>query len=314
MEQMGQWQEGNCLGLLCDVRVRETVDTVIKRSIKHWGHVDVIANCTGYGVIGACEDQDDYDLRNQFSTNFLGTLHIIQLSLPHFRAQNHGRYLVFSSTAGALGVPGLGPYCATKYAVEGLIESMLYEIDIFNIKATLVEPGYVRLDEPDDGIIPSANQGSTPAGAGATGPPKPKRYSHFFVKPNPSAPYSAHTSPARHARRMVQWLNDRQPVSAVKSAELVWQLGHCSYPPLRLLLGSYAVESIRDRLRSIIEEVRFLSICDYNQANHDMQIEDWKHLSFPVSMSAEEEKAEEAKKGKSIDGQDQDQDEMQENE
>lgn len=311
MEQMEKWQEGNCLGLLCDVRVRETVDTVIKRSIKHWGHVDVIANCTGYGVIGACEDQDDYDLRNQFSTNFLGTLHIIQLSLPHFRAQNHGRYLILSSTAGALGVPGLGPYCATKYAVEGLIESMLYEIDIFNIKATLVEPGYVRLDEPDDGIIPSNTQGNTPGGG--SGPPKPKRYSHFFVKPNPSAPYSTHTSPARHARRMVQWLNDRQPVSAVKSAELVWQLGHCSYPPLRLLLGSYAVESIRDRLRSIIEEVQFLAICDYIQANY-VQIEDWKHLSFPVSMSAEEEKAEEDKKGKSVDGQEQEQDDMQENE
>ena len=104
------------------------------------------------GVIGACEDQDDFDLRNQFNTNFLGTLHILHLSLPHFRAQNHGRYLIFSSTAGALGVPGLGPYCATKYAVEGLIESMLYEIDVFNIKATLVEPGHVRLDEPDDQI------------------------------------------------------------------------------------------------------------------------------------------------------------------
>jgi hypothetical protein len=209
-------------------------------------------------VIGACEDQDDYDLRNQFTTNFLGTLHIIQLSLPHFRAQNHGRYLIFSSTAGALGVPGLGPYCATKYAVEGLIESMLYEIDIFNIKATLVEPGHVRLDEPDDGVIPSAHaMRSTPAirPTVSQGPPKPKRYGHFWVKPNPSPPYAPLNSPARHAKRMVQWLNDRQPVSAVKSAELIWQLGHCSYPPLRLLLGSYAVESIRDRLRSIIEEV-----------------------------------------------------------
>jgi NAD(P)-dependent dehydrogenase (short-subunit alcohol dehydrogenase family) len=215
------------------------------------------------GVIGACEDQDDYDLRNQFTTNFLGTLHIIQLSLPHFRAQNHGRYLIFSSTAGALGVPGLGPYCATKYAVEGLIESMLYEIDIFNIKATLVEPGHVRLDEPDDGVIPRPplQRGASnlaninQPGAAVTGPPKPKRYGHFWVKPNPSPPYSPLNSPARHARRMVQWLNDRQPVSAVKSAELIWQLGHCSYPPLRLLLGSYAVDSIRDRLRSIIEEV-----------------------------------------------------------
>jgi NAD(P)-dependent dehydrogenase (short-subunit alcohol dehydrogenase family) len=236
-EQMEKWQDRNCLGLLCDVRVRETVDQVIKKSIEYWGHVDVIANSTGYGVIAACEDQDDYDLRNQFTTNFLGTLHIIQLSLPYF--------------------PGLGPYCATKYAVEGLIESMLYEIDIFNIKATLVEPGHVRLDEPDDNVLPP-NYTSAPA-SGA-GPPKLKRYGHFFVKPNPSEPYATLTSPAQHARRMVQWLNDRQPVSAVKSAELVWQLGHCSYPPLRLILGSYAVESIRDRLKCITEEVRAISL------------------------------------------------------
>ncbi|CAI6333466.1 unnamed protein product [Periconia digitata] len=296
MEQLGRWHDGNCLGLLCDVRVRETVDHVMRRSVEHWGRVDIIANCTGYGVIGACEDQDDYDLRNQFNTNFMGTLHILQLSLPYFREQNHGRYLIFSSTAGALGVPGLGPYCATKYAVEGLIESMLYEIDIFNIKATLVEPGHVRLDEPDDQAILSAaasisanlSAAGGPAaaattaaaaaaaagggGAGTSGAPIPRRYGHFFVKPTPSEPYSTPTSPAGHAKRMIQWLNDRQPVSAVKSAELVWQLGHCRYPPLRLLLGSYAVESIRDRLRSVIEE-----------------IEDWKHLSFPASMPPEDE-------------------------
>lgn len=149
-------------------------------------------------------------------------------------------------------MPGLGPYCATKYAVEGLIESMLYEIDVFNIKATLVEPGHVRLDEPDDSIISPSYIAAPAPGAG---PPRPKRYGHFFVKPNPSEPYATLASPAQHARRMVQWLNDRQPVSAVKSAELVWQLGHCSYPPLRLILGSYAVESIRDRLKSITEEV-----------------------------------------------------------
>ena len=70
----------------------------------------------------------------------MGTLNIIQLSLAHFRTRSHGRYLIFSSTAGALGVPGLGPFCATKYAVEGLIESLLYEVACYNIKATLVEP------------------------------------------------------------------------------------------------------------------------------------------------------------------------------
>ncbi|MCJ1304472.1 hypothetical protein MMC08_007284 [Hypocenomyce scalaris] len=252
-----QWHPAShCQTLLCDVRVRETVEGVIQQAIAHWGRIDVIANCSGYGVIGACEDQDEYEIRNQFETNFWGTLNIIQLSVGYFRERGEGRYLIFSSTSGALGVPGLGPYCATKYAVEGLIESMLYEIDAFNIKATLVEPGHVRRDEPDSKTNPLPTFG------------------HFFIKPA-REPYAGPTAPAGHAKRMVQWLGDRQPTSAVKAAELVWQLGHCSFPPLRLLLGSYAVESIRDRLRSIIEE-----------------IEDWKHLSFTQEPVMEEPKDE----------------------
>lgn len=271
MQQMQGWHE-RCLGLLCDVRVRETVEAVVQRSIRHWGRVDVVVNCTGYGVIGSCEDQDDCDLRSQFETNFLGTLNIIQLSLPYFREQagkrkegeNAGRYLIFSSTSGALGVPGLGPYCATKYATEGLIESMLYEVDAFGIKATLVQPGHMRLDEPT-GLDDKAADPNHPTGTDEEGKNvRIKRYGHFFVKP-PSAPYNTPSSPAGHARRIVQWLSDHQPVSAVKSAELVWQLGHCRYPPLRLVLGSFAVDSVRDRLRSVIEE-----------------IEDWKHLAFPT--------------------------------
>lgn len=235
------------LGTLCDVRAAESVNRVIDSALTRFGRIDVIANCSGYGVIGACEDQDDHEIQNQFETNFMGTLNIIQASLPYFRKQNGGRYLIFSSTSGALGVPGLGPYCATKYAVEGLIEAMLYETDSFNVKATLVEPGLVRRDEPDSLVNPLPTWG------------------HFLIK-QASDSYAQSTSPALHAKRMVQWLGDRQPTSAVKCAELVWQLAHCSYPPLRLLLGSYAIESIRDRLRSVTEE-----------------LEDWKHLNFPLA-------------------------------
>jgi NAD(P)-dependent dehydrogenase (short-subunit alcohol dehydrogenase family) len=242
----------NLLRTACDVRSRESVLRAVQRALDHFGRIDVVANCSGYGVIGACEDQDEHDLRNQFETNFMGTLHIIHATLPYFRRQNGGRYLIFSSTSGALGVPGLGPYCATKYAVEGLIEALLYETDAFNIKATLIEPGLVRRDEPDSGDNPLPTWG------------------HFLIKP-PSEGYAQATSPALHAKRMVQWLGDRQPTSAVKCAELVWQLGHCSYPPLRLLLGSYAIESIRDRMRSVTEE-----------------LEDWKHLNFPVTAEGEQ--------------------------
>ncbi|KAI6778249.1 uncharacterized protein J7T54_004880 [Emericellopsis cladophorae] len=108
----------NLLHAVCDVRSRESVLRPVQRALDHFGRIDVVANCSGYGVIGACEDQDEHDLRNQFETNFMGTVHIIHATLPYFRRQNGGRYLIFSSTSGALGVPGLGPYCATKYAVE----------------------------------------------------------------------------------------------------------------------------------------------------------------------------------------------------
>ena len=214
--------------------------------------------------MAAAEDQTDDDLHDQFNTNFMGTLHIIQLSLPYFRL-NHipGRYLIFSSTAGALGVPGLAPYCATKYAVEGLIESMLYEVDCYNIKATLVEPGYVRIDDDDVAGIGRSARASSQAIPLPT-PSKLQVFSHFRIAQHASPAYSSATSPSGHAKRTFIWFNKRQPTSAVRSAELVWQLGHCSYPPLRLLFGKYAVESIRDRLRCVIEE-----------------IEDWKILNFP---------------------------------
>lgn len=260
-EYMKKLQEDNakCLGLLCDVRARETVKQVIDKTIAHFGRIDVIVNCSGYGVIGACEDQDEYDIRNQFETNFMGTLNIIQLSLSYFRERKTGRYLIFSSTSGALGVPGLGPYCASKYAVEGLMESMLYEIDSFNIKITLVESGHMRRDNVNE----FASHPPVVADDHALSSP-PALYSHFFVKP-PSEPYNTPTAPAAHAMRMLMWLGDKQPASAVKAAELTWQLGHCSYPPLRLVLGTYAVESIRERLKYVTEE-----------------IEDWKHLNFPL--------------------------------
>jgi NAD(P)-dependent dehydrogenase (short-subunit alcohol dehydrogenase family) len=262
------------LGLLCDVRVRETVDAVIARAIKHFGHIDIIANCSGYGVIGACEDQDEYEIRNQFETNFMGTLHILQLSLPHFRQRGEGRYLIFSSTSGALGVPGLGPYCATKYAVEGLIESMLYEVDGFGIRATLVEPSHLRRDDAHIGH--SVVNGETD---------RIQLYSHFRIL-KPSQPYSGIDAPAKHAQRLLQWIGDHQPTSVVKAAELSWQLGHCSFPPLRLLLGTYAVESVRDRLKSVIEE-----------------IEDWKYLSFPpIEGMDEKEEGEDGRED--VDGED----------
>ena len=187
-------------------------------------------------------------------------------------------------------------YCATKYAVEGLVESLLYEVHCFGIKATLVEPGHVK-DDDERGYIVSKSQEEeaamareshkgpgkrgkkqlavgpapethppptdpTPPSPSTSGPPI-RQYSHFLIHPHPSPSYKSPTHPSGHAQRVFTWLGRRQPTSAVRSAELVWQLAHCAYPPLRLLLGEYAVESVRDRLKCVTEE-----------------IEDWKFLGF----------------------------------
>lgn len=250
-------------GLLCDVRLRESVEAVFNKSLDHFHEIDVIAVCTGYGVVGSCEDQDEYEIRNQFEVNFMGTLNIIQSSLAYFREREAGRYLICSSTSGALGVPGLGPFCATKYAVEGLVESMLYEVDQINIKLTLVISGHLRRDDtrqlgPSDSPEQTLNRNGS-----AVDPSANKAYNHFRIL-RPSSHYASPDSPASHAQRIIQWFGENQPTSTLKAAELIWQLGHCSYPPLRFLIGSFAVESIRDRLKSIIEE-----------------IEDWKELHFP---------------------------------
>ncbi|RMZ92250.1 hypothetical protein DV736_g544, partial [Chaetothyriales sp. CBS 134916] len=267
-------------GLLCDVRIRSTVQTAVQGCIDAFGRLDIVANCSGYGIIGACEDQDEFEINNQFETNFMGTLNIIQLTLPYFRQRRWGRYLIFSSTSGALGVPGLGPYCATKYAVEGLVESMLYEVERWGIKCTLLEPGHMRRDDvhgniqsPDlgnlDHAYTTATTNATPSGADATqsaqsGDPHLPLFGHFRIT-HPSPPYQTIDSPANHARRILQWIGSQQPTSVSRTAELSWQLAHCQFPPLRLLLGFYAVDSVRDRLKSVMEE-----------------IEDWKYLHFPV--------------------------------
>lgn len=144
---------------------------------------------------------------------------------------------------------------------------MLYEVDGFGIKATLVEPGHVRLEDRQaftDASQPLTDVPQRPRSSSLQKTSTPTRFGHFHIQGHTSAAYDTTTSPSGHAKRTFIWFDKRQPTSAARSAELVWQLGHCSYPPLRLLLGNYAVESVRDRLRCVIEE-----------------IEEWRWLNFP---------------------------------
>ncbi|EWC48301.1 hypothetical protein DRE_02405 [Drechslerella stenobrocha 248] len=234
----------NSFFTVCDVRDRESVSRAVDTALSVWGRLDVVVNCAGYGIIGGCEDQDEYEIRDQMDTNFMGVFNIMHLTIPYFRKRKEGRYIIFSSTSGFLGLPGLGGYCGSKWAVEGFVESLMYELEPDNVKASLVIAGLAKHDEP------------TPDIHG-----RRANWAHFLMTTTPSQPYSSVASPANHARRMVQWIRDRQITSGLKVAEMVWELAHCQNPPLRLLLGQHAVESMRDRLRFTLEE-----------------IEDWKHL------------------------------------
>lgn len=258
LASMQNWHT-NALGTLCDIRCSASVERVITLAYSHFKRINVIVNCSEYGVIGACEDQDEHELRDQFETNFMGTLHIIQASLPHLRKQKSGRYHIYNTIPGSLGIPGLGPFYATKNAIEGLLETMLYEVNQFDIKVTLIECGWIHRDmlKCDTKVSPTVTS----------------VWGDFIIK-SPSEPYSQLNSPALHTARMIQWLGDKKPTSIIKCADLGWQLGHCSYPPSRLYLGSYAIESARDRMRSLVEE-----------------LEDWTHLHFPItgeSLSSED--------------------------
>ncbi|KAK9466385.1 hypothetical protein V1512DRAFT_263498 [Lipomyces arxii] len=226
----------------CDVRSRLMVKESVDKTIQRWNRIDVVVNTVSMGVILPCEEQEEHDVRAQFETNVMGMVYIIQTTLPFIRLRSSGRYIVFSSIAGIMGVPGLGPFSASKFAVEGLIESLGYEIEEFGGKCTLVYPGHSDAEE-------SQEQRSPP-------------WRHFVIKPMSN---SYRGTPAEHAQRMILWVSDRRNTAVVKIGEIVWELAHSRNPPLRLLLGSEAIESMRNKLRQAIEEVedwKFLFVGD----------------------------------------------------
>lgn len=131
----------------CDIRSRAMVKEAVDKTLQRWNRVDVVLDAVSTGVIAPCEEQEEHDVREQFETNVVGLFHIIQTTLPYMRMRNFGRYIVVSGIAGMLGVPGMGPFSATKWAVEGMIETLSYEIEQFGCKATLVYPGSVETPE-----------------------------------------------------------------------------------------------------------------------------------------------------------------------
>jgi NAD(P)-dependent dehydrogenase (short-subunit alcohol dehydrogenase family) len=108
------------------------------------GKIDVLVNNAGYGLNGAFEDLAMEEIKAQFETNLFGVIRVTQAVLPIMRKQKSGIIVNISSGAGRFGYPGGSAYVSTKFAIEGLSESMAYELEPFGIRVVLVEPGVIK--------------------------------------------------------------------------------------------------------------------------------------------------------------------------
>jgi NAD(P)-dependent dehydrogenase (short-subunit alcohol dehydrogenase family) len=123
-----------------DNSVKNAVDHIISEA----GRIDVLVNNAGYSLGGALEDLSMEEIKSQYETNLFGLIRVIQAVLPTMRKQRSGRILNISSGTGIFGFPGISAYVSTKFAVEGLSESIAYELEPFGIKVILIEPGFVK--------------------------------------------------------------------------------------------------------------------------------------------------------------------------
>ncbi|WP_018615035.1 oxidoreductase [Segetibacter koreensis] len=148
VDQIKDIAEGyeNALVLSLDVTNKSQVLTAIAKAEETFGKIDVLVNNAGYGYFSSIEEGEEEKIRAQFETNFFGLVNVIQAVLPGMRKQRHGHIINFSSIGGLVGFTATGFYHATKFAVEGLSESLSKEVEPLGIKVLLVEPGPFRTD------------------------------------------------------------------------------------------------------------------------------------------------------------------------
>ncbi|WP_128102242.1 SDR family oxidoreductase [Paenibacillus sp. DCT19] len=204
-----------------DVTDTPAIKNVVNQAFEELGQIDVVVNNAGYGLFGAAEEVSDEQIIHQFNTNVIGSIQVIRAALPHLRAQGGGRIFQLSSMGGQVAFPALSIYHATKWAMEGFIESLVQEVASFNIQATLVEPGSAR-----------TNFGGSSMMAGV-----------------PMSEYE--NTPVGYIRQMSQEAGDNQfPGDPVKMAQAIINAADSEETTLRLTLGSDAYELVSKSLAS----------------------------------------------------------------
>jgi NAD(P)-dependent dehydrogenase (short-subunit alcohol dehydrogenase family) len=201
-------------------------------AVATFGRLDVVANNAGYGNLAPIEDTSIDDFRAQIETNLFGTINVSKAAIPIMRVQRAGHIIQFSSIGGRVGSTGRAPYSAAKFGVEGFSEVMATEMAPHGVKVTIIEPGGFRTDF-----------------AGSS--------THIA---DVRAEYD---STVGEAARFQRNYNGKQPGDPAKAAQVILKVVAMDDPPLRLLLGSDAVqrvESADSRKSESDEKWRELSI------------------------------------------------------
>jgi NAD(P)-dependent dehydrogenase (short-subunit alcohol dehydrogenase family) len=130
--------------LKLDVTDNKSVNEAIEKVANEQGRIDVLVNNAGYALIGPLEEVSIQEFKEQFETNVFGVIRVSQSVLPIMRKQRHGTIVNISSIAGRIGFPLTPAYVSSKFALEGLSESMAYELEQFGIKIILIESGVIK--------------------------------------------------------------------------------------------------------------------------------------------------------------------------
>ena len=201
-----------------DVTDTAAIRAVVDRAFAELGRIDVLVSNAGYAIFGAAEELTDAQIDHQIATNLTGSIQLIRAALPHLRQQGGGRIMQLSSEGGQVAYPVFSLYHATKWGIEGFVESVAQEVAGFGIGITLVEPG-----------------------ATAT------KFGENLVQPKPMDVYE--NSRVGEARRTVLQgdLKDFGAISdAAKVAQAIIDSADGEGAPLRLALGSSTFAHLRD--------------------------------------------------------------------
>jgi NAD(P)-dependent dehydrogenase (short-subunit alcohol dehydrogenase family) len=200
-------------------------NAVVNESIERFGRIDVLVNNAGRTQVGAVEETMDGELRDLFELHFFAPAALTRAVLPHMRRQGSGAIVQMSSVGGQVTAPGFSAYCATKFALEGLTETLHDEVSGFGIRTLIVEPGAFRTGLFRSGAAYESEE---------------------------MAEYADTVGPTRE---YVRTNHGQQPGDPDKAAAAIIAALDAKEPPLRLVLGADAIGNIQNRLERVGREL-----------------------------------------------------------